>query len=486
MRTCSIYRCEAAPSPLYCSNETTPLAQDPCLFAMCTTSTTRATSSTPARTTTRPVATTAAASTSSSGDWPLKGFECLDIVGSFRPTGCLNTRPSPCGPVCPCCRESSVQPSVTSRTTSVEPPPADHDTSHLAVAWTAILVVTIVIASVLVLGCVYAVLRASRKARPPPGHGKPPPFVRRAATANHPEPIEPDYKVPEAWPSWNDEAWKQPQEVHYGDEPQGGKGVRFDPVRIGRTTSGSVPGSPSSATGASASPCFSAPQSPTRRSRSSAPGSLFADGSSATDGYGGSPSRPPRSQDGQSVGGSPSKSDLGAERRSPKRSAGRSSSGSTPPSSPQGGGGRSEASSPQRPHKPGHAASNSDSPGPRRSSKRPSEKAETPPSSPRGGGARGTGMPSTPGSSSRPPHTAEAPSPVSSPPPVADPALAALVSRIDSELDGTKGKDLEWRKQHFKSLMLTWHPDKNRSETPERAAAVFKHLFDRRARYLEA
>merc|ERR1711972_974332 len=65
-------------------------------------------------------------------------------------------------------------------------------------------------------------------------------------------------------------------------------------------------------------------------------------------------------------------------------------------------------------------------------------------------------------------------------------AAASLIAKLDAELDLTQGKDLEWRRQHFKSLLLKWHPDKNRRESPEQASEVFRHLMSRRGTYPEA
>lgn len=49
----------------------------------------------------------------------------------------------------------------------------------------------------------------------------------------------------------------------------------------------------------------------------------------------------------------------------------------------------------------------------------------------------------------------------------------------------THGKELEWRRHHFKSLLLKWHPDKN-LDNPDCAAEVFRHLLSVRGRYFMA
>lgn len=63
--------------------------------------------------------------------------------------------------------------------------------------------------------------------------------------------------------------------------------------------------------------------------------------------------------------------------------------------------------------------------------------------------------------------------------------IADLVATVEKELDLTQAKDLEWRRHHFKGLLLKWHPDKNMSQSAE-AAEVFKHLMARRGQYLES
>lgn len=58
------------------------------------------------------------------------------------------------------------------------------------------------------------------------------------------------------------------------------------------------------------------------------------------------------------------------------------------------------------------------------------------------------------------------------------------IEQVERVLDSTSAKDLEWRRQHFKSLLLKWHPDKNQENT-NRATEVFRYLMGRRARYLD-
>lgn len=62
-------------------------------------------------------------------------------------------------------------------------------------------------------------------------------------------------------------------------------------------------------------------------------------------------------------------------------------------------------------------------------------------------------------------------------------AVREALSKVGKELDTTRGKDLEWRRRHFKMLLLQWHPDKNQSPI---ATDVFRHLMARRASYLDA
>lgn len=68
---------------------------------------------------------------------------------------------------------------------------------------------------------------------------------------------------------------------------------------------------------------------------------------------------------------------------------------------------------------------------------------------------------------------------------VSEEELSSIVARLNSELDTTRAKDVEWRRRHFKGLLLRWHPDKNR-ERPELAAEVLKHLLARRSGYLDS
>eukprot|EP00928_Gymnodinium_smaydae_P035357 TRINITY_DN24898_c0_g1_i1.p1 TRINITY_DN24898_c0_g1~~TRINITY_DN24898_c0_g1_i1.p1 ORF type:complete len:1021 (+),score=129.72 TRINITY_DN24898_c0_g1_i1:125-3187(+) len=68
-----------------------------------------------------------------------------------------------------------------------------------------------------------------------------------------------------------------------------------------------------------------------------------------------------------------------------------------------------------------------------------------------------------------------------------NPALSAAaehVAQLNAELDSTRSKDAEWRKKHFKSLQLKWHPDKNHDQA-EIAAEVFKALMKRQTGYLD-
>eukprot|EP00929_Paragymnodinium_shiwhaense_P086012 TRINITY_DN46492_c0_g1_i1.p1 TRINITY_DN46492_c0_g1~~TRINITY_DN46492_c0_g1_i1.p1 ORF type:complete len:1021 (-),score=169.02 TRINITY_DN46492_c0_g1_i1:104-3166(-) len=82
------------------------------------------------------------------------------------------------------------------------------------------------------------------------------------------------------------------------------------------------------------------------------------------------------------------------------------------------------------------------------------------------------------------------------PPPPSTPAAASppseealqaleITAAIDAKLDLTQGKELEWRRKHFKELLLEWHPDKNLERTAV-ATEVFRHLMKRRAGYLAA
>lgn len=64
-------------------------------------------------------------------------------------------------------------------------------------------------------------------------------------------------------------------------------------------------------------------------------------------------------------------------------------------------------------------------------------------------------------------------------------AIEDLIAKVDTQLDATRAKDLEWKRQHFKELMLKWHPDKNKDDVNHQATEVFKHLMAQRASYLD-
>jgi hypothetical protein len=54
------------------------------------------------------------------------------------------------------------------------------------------------------------------------------------------------------------------------------------------------------------------------------------------------------------------------------------------------------------------------------------------------------------------------------------------------EINASINKPLEWKKRHFRQLLLSWHPDKNRGD-PKRAmvaTGVFQHIQSLKRRYL--
>jgi len=68
--------------------------------------------------------------------------------------------------------------------------------------------------------------------------------------------------------------------------------------------------------------------------------------------------------------------------------------------------------------------------------------------------------------------------------------LSDQIAKLDAELETTRTKDIEWRRKHFKALLLRWHPDKNsggmgEAESEVQAGEVFKHLLARRGDYLD-
>lgn len=61
--------------------------------------------------------------------------------------------------------------------------------------------------------------------------------------------------------------------------------------------------------------------------------------------------------------------------------------------------------------------------------------------------------------------------------------VSDIMARLGMELDRTQSRSLEWRRKHFKEMLLKWHPDKN----PHlHATAVFQKLMIMRVGYLDA
>eukprot|EP00930_Biecheleria_cincta_P078218 TRINITY_DN6563_c0_g1_i1.p1 TRINITY_DN6563_c0_g1~~TRINITY_DN6563_c0_g1_i1.p1 ORF type:complete len:272 (-),score=37.65 TRINITY_DN6563_c0_g1_i1:99-914(-) len=61
--------------------------------------------------------------------------------------------------------------------------------------------------------------------------------------------------------------------------------------------------------------------------------------------------------------------------------------------------------------------------------------------------------------------------------------VSDIMARLGMELDRTQSMSLEWRRRHFKEMLLKWHPDKNPHLY---ATAVFQKLMVMRGGYLDA
>lgn len=68
---------------------------------------------------------------------------------------------------------------------------------------------------------------------------------------------------------------------------------------------------------------------------------------------------------------------------------------------------------------------------------------------------------------------------------VASVTVRQFIAELDADLDSTQGNVLEWRRRHFKELMLRWHPDKQGDGGVD-TKDVFQHLMQRRVGYLKA
>jgi len=92
--------------------------------------------------------------------------------------------------------------------------------------------------------------------------------------------------------------------------------------------------------------------------------------------------------------------------------------------------------------------------------------------------------PQSPSSETPPPKAAASP-PVDAEPLTKDPSVASI-AQLEEDLKATGSKDQNWRRQHFRELLLRWHPDKGSAhpESASHAAAVVCHLLGRRSRYL--
>lgn len=61
--------------------------------------------------------------------------------------------------------------------------------------------------------------------------------------------------------------------------------------------------------------------------------------------------------------------------------------------------------------------------------------------------------------------------------------VSDIMAKLGMDLDRTQSRTLEWRRKHFKEILLKWHPDKNPHLY---ATAVFQKLMLMRVGYLDA
>lgn len=466
-RTCSTDRCPKADSG-ECLAYDLPEIERVCIFPACPVITTTRTSF---RSTSSVATTTAAAGeeTTSTSVADNGAFECLWTSGGGP--ACLENTRDFCEASCPCCA-AKADDGIT------VPGPiggggggggggtATEDTSGLSVDQLSmlgtvlfILAVVLFVGIVLFIGC--AIFRASRRAEElrKQQPSKPTPFVKREKKKR---------KVPEAWvPDGAEEVWTEP--VHGFNEPSdSGSSAAAPPTNLGR------------------------PQARARR--------VHPEDGAQQQRPGGAQQREGSDTGGRSPGATPDDT-AKAEQFSPGGAgSARAKASASPPGGHQNGRppGQPQATPPRQqqpgssptsgeasPKTPGTASQNagagSASPG---AGSRSGASAGAPGAANEGGGGPGGGGSpgGAAGGSSSPPPSSNA----ASPPPAAStpPEGAELVDEVAKDMDETQGKDVEWRKQHFKELMLKWHPDKNRSESPEKAAAVFRYLMGRRDRYL--
>eukprot|EP00445_Apocalathium_hangoei_P013567 CAMPEP_0203881554 /NCGR_PEP_ID=MMETSP0359-20131031/25846_1 /ASSEMBLY_ACC=CAM_ASM_000338 /TAXON_ID=268821 /ORGANISM="Scrippsiella Hangoei, Strain SHTV-5" /LENGTH=531 /DNA_ID=CAMNT_0050801403 /DNA_START=31 /DNA_END=1626 /DNA_ORIENTATION=+ len=492
-RTCSLYRCPHAPDPGECSNFTAPISSEACTDLPTCPPATSSTAPPPGTTGLAGVGTSRTTTVLLSGGGSVTSdlYECEVLVGGgSSPSYCLASFVGLCEAGCPCCREWAsssppvvTQPTITTGSRSQTDTGVPTEETSSFPSWTITLVVASVCAASLLISIAYCVLRTVRRVgKAPPVASKPPPaFANRFASGRRLS--QGQREVPEAWASWDEEAWQEP--VHcFVESPSAGSSTQ--------STSAAGPqtfGRPSASTAASA-------------------------GAASAAGDNGLP-RAGKASSGTSGGDSPSR----ASRRSPSRSAtavpGRQPGAACeePPPDPQRS--KSEGagfSKPEARSSAGGAAADggeagkskrSRAPGsderPGQAQRPPSSSSQRPSSEPPGARAdgRASGNAGASSSTSAPGGDAKAEgegsgsgsttaSPKAAVDDGGDPVVAKIIAKIGDELDKTASKDVEWRRLHFKGLMLRWHPDKNRTETPEQAAAVFRHLMDRRDRYLEA
>lgn len=429
----------------------------------------------PTTTTPRPLVRTTS-TTTGAGDTSLSGlYECLNVVGGALPGECLQgSYDGRCEASCPCCRvrSSVVAPILVPYRPSGTPTDTDYagdsgsSVEAMSWIWNLMLVGFACVAVLMAFFIGFAIFRANTKVGSKAVvETKPPEFKRRSSSRKS---SREERKVREAWTDEGaDEVWTEfdedpgqyPQEI-FQDDP--------GPTVIGRRHS---VGSPSPARRSDSEPARRSAAGgrakDTRRSATQAEGSTSANGSRA----------PRMSQSSSTKSTGEAAAEPGEQRPKPEAKPGgqqprpgsdaRATGGASKSSADVGGSAGAGTAS------PGAASGGS---GTARSGGAAAAGSGPAGSRANNAGGQGSGNAESGPSKDAPPPSAATPPQVGS----------ELVDKVAKELDFMQDKDLEVRKQHFKQLLLQWHPDKNRSESAEEAAAVFRYLMGRRARYLDA
>eukprot|EP00747_Dinoflagellata_sp_TGD_P213292 gnl/TRDRNA2_/TRDRNA2_86269_c0_seq1.p1 gnl/TRDRNA2_/TRDRNA2_86269_c0~~gnl/TRDRNA2_/TRDRNA2_86269_c0_seq1.p1 ORF type:complete len:597 (-),score=91.32 gnl/TRDRNA2_/TRDRNA2_86269_c0_seq1:252-2042(-) len=519
-RKCSVYRCARVASE-DCLNLglARPSSSEQCstMSAPCTTSTLPVTTTT--RSTTTP-ATTALATTqvASGANW-----ECLVSLGDVDPSEC-DTVTTACGTGCPCCRQP---PAETSTTTSsggavtansgsssdAAAPPSQPPSEDSGGIWIVIVVVASGVLAAVALCISLAICRTSKKAAReselPQYVTHPPSKGPTAAWKPQDGDLSPSATDKfEAWMEYErmNASFSKPPTFEEFDLPGPGSARN---VEGAKSDAGAVdPGRPpgwAEAEGSDSDSDLDPENMFDFASGVGADGEKFpqrrktwAAGVGASDGMhsaeaSGAESRFEGQKDRSDRGSSGREARHSKSKKSRNRES--TSTSGTGESAPQAGSAPKADSKPKRPRTKAEerfdAPEEKEKPRKTRSSSGEHHTRGTavPPRSPDADvprGSRSANDASTPPPKASASPDSEGASPPAKPPDAggtADSAAAEIIAKVDAELDAGMAKDLEWRRHHFKGLMLQWHPDKNHSMF---ATEVFRHVVARRARYLEA